>query len=371
MRGINSKSSAVGLSWLVAGGSLILAHCGGGDSAAPPSDASPEADDQAATGDGGSDATVEAGEDATGDAAPQPDAAPDATLDTSADAAPDASPDVTPDGPAEGGEGGADADAAEAGIPCDVDAQTPCVGASTVKCCSGFCVDTAADPANCGHCGTACTSHQFCTGTACDDAIISNICANPRGTVVLDQFDPDNEAGTAIGAALTTSCSATPVIVFLSQDAGGVLDPATDRPITGVGNTFINGGGSYGQRGIAYLDQAGLSALYLSANGGGYQIESRNPDAGAIVDAAPDSLTSHHDFFYVQLVVEPQSGTLCFSVVGIFVPGTMAGGYYVPTQIIPHRSTYTNSWYVFEWIDSNNDGIANAGDTFTQVASGS
>jgi hypothetical protein len=54
----------------------------------------------------------------------------------------------------------------------------------------------------------------------------------------------------------------------------------------------------------------------------------------------------------------------------MFAPGTAAAGYYVGTQIIPNRSKYPSTWYVYEWDDTNNDAIANAGDAFTQVMAG-
>ncbi len=359
---MHSKSAWIGVGSVSIGCFFLLAHCGS-------SSANPPGPDGSAP-DGSQDAT--AGDTSVPDAA-GPDAGEDANT-TRADGAADASPDVTTDAPSDGAlDGGADVDAHEAGIPCDVDAQTPWVGASTVKCCSGFCTDTALDPANCGACGAGCTTKQFCTGTACADAILANVCANPKGTVVLDPFAADDEAGISVGAALTTTCVPATTIVQLSQDAGDVVDPNSGRPITGVGNTFIGGGGGYGlgQRGVAYLDQAALSALYLYYNGSGdtYQIQNRS-NGSSVVDAGGSTLTAHHDFFYVQLTVEPQSGTLCFSVVGIEAPGTQAGGYYVATQLIPNRATYTASWYVYEWTDTNNDSIANAGDTFTMVGSG-
>ena len=32
---------------------------------------------------------------------------------------------------------------------------------------------------------------------------------------------------------------------------------------------------------------------------------------------------------------------------------------------------YPDTWYVVSWADTNNDGVANAGDTFTVLAHGS
>ena len=292
------------------------------------------------------------------------------SLDAGADAGPlDAGADTGPlDAGADAGSLDAGADAADAGPAFPCDAQASCTGASTVACCGGQCVDTARDPANCGQCGAACTTNQFCTGTACKNAIVANVCANASGTVVLDAYDIDNEAGISMGAALNAYCVPATTIVQAGQFAPGILDPSgSARPITGAGNTFITGGGSYGQNGVAYME-ASITPVYLHADGTTGSILTR---AGMTIVAAPNtSLTAHHDYFYVQVSVEPQSSTLCFSGVGILAPGTQAAGYYVAAQILPNRATYTKSWYVYEWTDTNNDSVANAGDSFQEVMEG-
>jgi hypothetical protein len=355
-----------------------LAHCGGGDNGSP----GPTSE----AGSGGQDATMadvpvapdgpdmtpptDGGlPDAADTGTNQPDTGnpPDGgdggagTLDGSSDAAPDGELDSGADG---GLDSGAEASPAP-GPACD--AQAACnTDASTVLCCSGYCIDTSKDPANCGQCGNACTTTQFCTGIACKDAIIANVCANASGTVVFDPYNGDNEAGAAMGAALAAYCVPAPTIVQASQYAAGVTEPVTGRPITGPGNTFIAGGGNYGQVGIGYMNS--LSPLYLTGNGVTGQIRMR--DGGAVVNVQVSSLTSQHDYFYVQLAVEPKSGTLCFSGVGMLSPGTAAAGYYVSSVMLPNYASYTSTWYVYEWDDTNGDFAPDNGDTFTPVLSG-
>ncbi len=234
-------------------------------------------------------------------------------------------------------------------------------------CCGGYCVDTAKDPANCGQCGVACMANEFCTGTTCDTAILANVCDNAMATVATDAYQVDNHAGAAMGAALTADCVPPTMVLQTSQNAQGVLDPASGRPITGAGDTFIAGGGGYGQSGAAYLEKS-ITPLYFWGDGTTAQIRTR--DGKAVVTTADTGLTAQHDFFYVQLSVEPQSGTLCLSGVGMQSPGTAAAGYYTGAELIPNRAKYTSNWYVFEWLDTNGDSIANAGDTFTQLMAG-
>jgi Stigma-specific protein, Stig1 len=284
--------------------------------------------------------------------------------------------------PGDGGHGGTDgptvsrAPADDGATPEDGDSPpqraachsaTTCSGGSTKACCGGFCTDTSKDPQNCGKCGTACTMSQFCTGTACDSVTIANVCQNAAGTVATDSYQEDNQAGAAMGAALKANCSPPTMILQTAQDAEGVLEPGSGRPITGPGNTLITGGGGFGQNGVAYMEAA-ITPLYLWGDGTTGQIRTR---AGkALVTSAVSALTEHHDFFYVQVSVEPQSGTLCFSAVGMLSPGTLAAGFYTASELIPNRAKYKSSWYVYEWQDTNNDSIANMGDTFTQVMAG-
>jgi Stigma-specific protein, Stig1 len=314
---------AAGLGAMILGGFGTLLHCGGGSSGAT-----------ALGGDGGQNVST-----SVRDAA---------ALQPEGDASSGA-PDVAPPPPQ----------------PCQSVAS--CTGPSTMACCGGFCVDTAKDPANCGKCGVACTASQFCTGTACDEAILANVCDNAKGTVAFDPYSEDNQAGSAMGAALSAGCMPPVSILQVSQSAQGVLEPGSGRPITGPGNTLITGGGAYGQKGEAYLETS-ISPVFLWTDGTTAKVWTRT--GTALFTTAVSGLTVHHDFFYVQVSVEPRSGTLCLDGAGILGPGTSAAGYYAAAELIPNRAKYTASWYVYEWTDTNNDSIPNSGDMFTQVMAG-
>jgi hypothetical protein len=271
----------------------------------------------------------------------------------------------------------------DAGGPVPCDPTFPC--GSGLSCCANFCTDTAHDPRNCGACGVACTASQFCTGTACDNAIFSNVCANARATVALGPYSQDNAAGVTLGGALATGCNPAVSVVQASQESG-ILAGDAGQPNTGVGNTLVVGGGSFGQLAVRYLDQAGLSPLYLKTDGVTAQYILRSTGTPAFAAVMVSALTAHHDYFIVELAVEPQSGTLCFVGAGILAPGTGAAAYYGSTELIPKGASgmhSANSWVAVEWTDAPGDGgapgeggvdmgdgIPNAGDTFRVVASG-
>jgi hypothetical protein len=300
------------------------------------------------------------------DAAPPRDGGADGapvTVDAARDAAVDAP--VTPV-----------VDAAPEGPPRDVrevllDAAVLCTEAGTCAapwtCCSGICVDTSKDPRNCGACGTACSAVQFCTGTACTEAVFANICGNPNAVVIKDQYPADNDTAAGIGTALMTSCMPPTMVMARDQGEPGVLSGG-GRPLAGSGTSYLIGGGTFGQRAVDYLDKTDMTPLYLT--GDSMKIELHKRGTGEVVVSAPPStLNDSHDYFYVQLFVEPLSGTLCVNSIGMFAPGTVAGGFWLSTEIIPKRAMYPDTWYVYEWTDSG-DKIPNAADTFRLVAHG-
>ncbi len=231
----------------------------------------------------------------------------------------------------------------EAAAACD--AADACSG--SLACCSGFCTNVGRDPRNCGACGNACTATQFCTGTQCDDAVFSNVRANPSITVVEDPYPIDIEAGVAIGTALATAADGGLVVVPQTQP--GVLIPEGDagwRPNTGVGTTLVAGGSWFGQLSVAYMDNTGLTPVYLTNDGTTSHIYQRATGL-PLVTAADSSLTNSHDFFILELAVEPQSGTLCLFGQGILGAGTVAAGYWGSKVIVPSSASYTAPWYVY------------------------
>ena len=132
---------------------------------------------------------------------------------------------------------------------------------------------------------------------------------------------------------------------------------------------LVTGGGGYGHIGIAYLDMMNLTPLFPSVNGQEYDVIERATGA-KIVSTTFTALTAQHDYFYVELAVEPLSGTLSVSGVGMQAPGTVAAGYYLAAEIIPNRANYPKAWYLFEWTDENGNSLPDAPDTFSPVASG-
>ena len=82
-----------------------------------------------------------------------------------------------------------------------------------------------------------------------------------------------------------------------------------------------------------------------------------------------------HDFFLVEVVKDPISGTFSLVVYGIESPGTRAGAFYFANVMLPDIvgadvTTFTQAWYIYEWTAADAGAGPSLGDTFTLVDSG-
>jgi len=249
-------------------------------------------------------------------------------------------------------------------VPCDD--QHPC--SAPLACCSGVCADTKT-PQHCGACNVACTKTQFCTGTACFDAVLKNVCENPGVAVVLDGIPVDEDAGGTVGLAMEAGCAPTVAVRSIPQGAPGTLADG-GRPTLGVGDTYLAAGGPFGQQAVAYVQSARVAPIYTVGDATSLSFL-RSSDNGLIKKALTTELTAHHDYFAVYLAPDPVTGTLVLALYGVYGPGTSAAAYFVKNQVMANRATFDKAYYVYEWTDGpNQDGLADPTDTVTLVASG-
>jgi hypothetical protein len=208
----------------------------------------------------------------------------------------------------------------------------------------------------------------------CEEAVFGNVCDAPTATLFFDPYSADNAATVTLGAALGSTCHMT----IESPDAAP-FELDSGQPTTGIADLCVIGGGAFGQPAVAYLDSRGLTDVYLRGandDAGAFDIvftDRGGPGPPRDIAAAPFSSTpTNTDYFLVELVVDPASGSLCLVVLGMGAQGTSAGAYYVANMFFATDAykASTKSWYVYHWVASSDTGVPGSSDTFTLVASG-
>ena len=153
---------------------------------------------------------------------------------------------------------------------------------------------------------------------------------------------------------------------------------------------MVTAGGPFPNLPVKWLERTRkVTKVYFSNNVAGTEFYFKQrlaPDAGmadpilvmrlqaACAAVLPDGGTggAHNDVFLVELAIDPASGTLALVTYGLCSPGngTQAAAWYWANVMLPSLTAYPDSWYLFEWTDSNNDGQQQVSDTWLRLASG-
>ena len=169
-----------------------------------------------------------------------------------------------------------------------------------------------------------------------------------------------------MGAALVAQCAPTPTsreIDQTSSDPIGVANPTTGQPVAAADELLVVAGGYFFQKIANYSEMTQpVAPIYAhsDATTGEYRVRGTGTGGGADTAIASFSTvedTSHY-FFVVQFMRDPISGSLILNAQGFFQNATAIAADYFDQQMLPTLSTFTKSWYVFEWTDANADHIA-------------
>jgi hypothetical protein len=247
-------------------------------------------------------------------------------------------------------------------------------------CCGDRCADLNRDPLHCGDCNTACSSAQFCSPGGCKSAILSNVCASPAATFLLDGLSTDDAATATLEAGLASNCQPSPKTVVVAQKDSGLINPTTGKPVGGGANMVVIAGGPFGQLLLKYLESTRATPIYSYYDASVNQLRARATTDGGMDDGGSDTLvvnapqstiTDSHSFFVVELMLDPPSGTLMLAIYGVSASGTQAGAWYFVQKMVPARATLDKSWYVYEWTDQDANQMPGDADTFRLVATSS
>jgi hypothetical protein len=107
--------------------------------------------------------------------------------------------------------------------------------------------------------------------------------------------------------------------------------------------------------GVRYLEDKRLTPVYFQNDGTNIKLIENATDT-AKVDRVLSSIDFEHEDYFVLMACVDQNGNHVFINYGFEWKGTWAAGMYLKA-IYPNIQTYTNSYYIIHWQDTNNDGI--------------
>lgn len=259
---------------------------------------------------------------------------------------------------------------------CGNDAE--CTG--NFSCCGTRCADLTRDYRSCGGCDVSCTATEFCAPAGCAAGVLSNVCDSPRGTFLLDGLGIDDPMSALVRDAIVSGC---PTLVpprdtrLVDQTQTDTIHPVTGRPVVGSGDMQVVLGGPLGQHLIRYLEAQGITRVYFTYDSVTARLHGRSADGGVdpvIVAALADTITQRHDFFLIETVVDPATGTLTLAIYGLGGKGTIVAEWYFVNEVLPNRNNFNEGFYIYEWTARASDAgdpAPGLGDSFKLIASGS
>lgn len=238
-------------------------------------------------------------------------------------------------------------------------------------CCDHACLplDTLTD---CGACGNTCATGDFCDGTQCNAPTFPSFCANKQVYVIYDDNGNDDHAADVMASTITANCPADVTVTTGSQTDATLVDQATGQPLGGGGVTYVLGGGPFPNKPLHYLEATQeLTKVYFDAPDGINFFWRERATGNAVATMPGSQCSAHFDQFVTELVTDPGSGTLLLAGYGACASrGTLAAAFFYANQILPNAASFPDSWYVFQWDDTDGDSAPSAGDTFTVLAHG-
>jgi Cys-rich repeat protein len=258
-----------------------------------------------------------------------------------------------------------------------LDMVTDCGSCGNVCGTGGGCCGAKCEPlnslTNCGTCGNVCGADQFCDGTTCRNQTFPEFCANRAVYAIRDGVPLDDVATNTLASTISTNCSAQTNLQYGPQTNPAWVDQDAGTLLLGGGSTVVTAGGPFPNKPVRWLERTRqVTKVYFSSNGLDTFYFKKRSDNSTLVTRAQTWCNVNRDVFVVQLTTDPISGTLALLAYGLCSPGngTQTAAWYWANVMLPQRARYTDSWYLFEWVDTNLNGLPEVTDTFTQLASG-
>lgn len=131
---------------------------------------------------------------------------------------------------------------------------------------------------------------------------------------------------------------------------GSLVDQSTGAPQFNDKATVISGGPVV-QVLVKYYESNRIAPVYFKVDNNKYYWYNQN---GTRIDATGMIPTSQNDMFLVEHFLD-NDGNAVLIIYGYGGQGTFAGAKYFKTIIHPNIRSYTHSYYIYQWLDTNND----------------
>jgi len=239
-------------------------------------------------------------------------------------------------------------------------------------CCAGQCKPLNSLQ-NCGTCGNACVADQFCDGTTCRNQVFPEFCANRNVYAIRDGIALDDAATNTLASTILQYCSSQTNLQYGPQTNAAWVDQTTGALLLGGGSTVVTAGGPFPNKVVKWLERTNQTTkIYFSSNGIDTFYFRKRADDTVVTSRLANWCNPNRDVFVVELATDPTSATLALITYGLCSPGngTQTGAWYWANVMLPNRATYTDSWYLYEWVDTNLNSLPDMTDTFTRIASG-
>jgi len=251
-------------------------------------------------------------------------------------------------------------------------------GACGVQCgANATCCNNACTPinslTNCGACGVHCGADQFCDGAVCRNQTFPEFCANRSVYAIYDGRPLDDAATNVLASTIRANCSMQTTIQYGPQANASWVDQTTGALLMGGGSTVVTAGGPFPNKPVQWLERTRqVTKVFFASNGFDTFYFRKRSDNSNVVTFPQASCSPNRDVFLVTLATDPTSGTLALISYGLCSGGygTQTGAWYWANVMLPNRAAYPDSWYIYEWVDTNLDTLPNQGDTFTLRGSG-
>jgi len=131
---------------------------------------------------------------------------------------------------------------------------------------------------------------------------------------------------------------------------GGLVDQSSGAPMFSDMSAVMSGGPIV-QVLVKYYEANRIAPVYYGTENRKYYFFQRD---GTRIDASGLTPTAHEDMFVVEHFLDTK-GNAILIVYGYGGRGTFAGAQFFKSVIYPNIRDYTHSYYIYHWLDINND----------------